>query len=73
MGRRCAMRRADRERLAAIMQAVERNPGIRSSRVARELDLHRTAVTRALPAMEEEGLLLSEDDQGRLWPWGRRK
>ena len=67
------MRRADRKRLAAIMQTVERKPGIRSGRVARELNLHRSMVARALPAMEEEGLLLSEDEQGRLWPWGRRR
>ena len=67
------MRRADRKRLAAIMETVEQNPGIRAGRVARELNLHRSVVARALPAMEEEGLLLSEDKQGRLWSWGRRK
>jgi DNA-binding IclR family transcriptional regulator len=52
---------------------VEANPGMRAGRVARDLELHRTAVMRALPAMEEEGLLLSEDDQGRLWSWRRRR
>ena len=66
------MRRADRKRLEAIWQTVEQNPGIRTGRVARELGLHRSSVARALPAMEEEGLLLSEDRQGRLRPWGRR-
>ena len=66
------MRRTDQKRLEAIWRTVEENPGIRAGRVARNLDLHRTTVMRALPAMEEEGLLLSEDDQGRLWSWRRR-
>jgi Mn-dependent DtxR family transcriptional regulator len=59
--------------MEAIWQTLEQNPGIRTGRVARELQLHRSSVARALPAMEEEGLLLSEDSRGRLWPWGRRK
>jgi len=67
------MRRASRERLEAIWWAVEREPGIRPGRVARRLGIPRSSVTRALPALEEEGLLLSEDRKGRLWPWGRVK
>jgi Mn-dependent DtxR family transcriptional regulator len=67
------VRRADRRRLEAIWQTVEQSPGIRPGRVARELELHRSSVARALPTLEEEGLLLSEDGQGRLWPWGRRR
>jgi Mn-dependent DtxR family transcriptional regulator len=66
------MRGADRGRLEAIWRTVEENPGIKPARVARELGLHRSAVARALPALEEQGLLLTEDPQGRLWPWRRR-
>jgi len=67
------MRRASRERLEAIWRAVEREPGIRPSRVARKLGIPRSSVTRALPTLEEAGLLLGEDRKGRLWPWGRIK
>jgi DNA-binding IclR family transcriptional regulator len=63
------MRKTDRKRIDAIWHAVQQAPGIRPARVARQLGLHRSAVTRALPALEEAGLLLSEDRQGRLWPW----
>ena len=73
MGRRCVVRKADRKRLEAIWQAVEGEPGIRPGRVAEKLGVSRTAVIRALPALDDEGLLLSEDQKGRLWPWGRRK
>ena len=66
------MRHTNQKRLEAIWRTVEETPGIRAGQVARDLDLHRTTVMRALPAMEEEGLLLSEDDQGRLWSWRRR-
>ena len=65
------MGRADAKRLEAIWRTVEEKPGIKAGRVARELNLHRSSVARALPAMEKEGLLLSEDEQGRLWSWRR--
>jgi hypothetical protein len=48
MDRKCGMRRAERKRLAAILETVEQNPGIRAGRVARELNLHRSVVARAL-------------------------
>ena len=51
--------------------AVEEEPGIRAGRVARKLGVPRSSVTRALPAVEEAGLLLSEDGRGGLWPWRR--
>jgi Mn-dependent DtxR family transcriptional regulator len=73
MDGRLAMRRAKRERLEAIWQAVEREPGIRPGRVARRLCIPRSSVTRALPALEADGLLLSEDGRGRLWTWERQK
>jgi DNA-binding IclR family transcriptional regulator len=53
----------------AIYREVEQEPGIKAGRVADKLGLHRTSVQRALPALDEAGLLLSEDKAGRLWPW----
>lgn len=67
------MRRADREKLDKIYEAVKREPGIKAGRIASKLEIPRSSVTRVLPVMEEQGLLLSEDGRGGLWPWGRRK
>lgn len=63
------MRKVKQERVEEIWKAVEREPGIRAGKVARDLGVPRVAVSRALPALEERGLLLSEDRQGGLWPW----
>jgi Mn-dependent DtxR family transcriptional regulator len=65
------MRTVKKERLEAIWDAVEREPGIRAGRVAHRLGVPRSSVTRALPALDGAGLLLSEDTKGRLWPWKR--
>ena len=73
MDRGCVMRRASKKRLEAIWQMVEQEPGIRAGRIAEKLGIPRSSVTRALPAMNDEGLLLSEDQKGRLWPWRQRK
>ena len=55
------MRRTGKERLEAIWQAVEQDPGIRPGRVAQKLGIPRSSVMRALPALDDEGLLLWED------------
>ena len=70
--RRCEMRKASEKRLQAIWQAVEQNPGVRPGQVAQALRISRSSVTRALPAMEEVGMLLSEDQRGRLWAWRKK-
>jgi len=66
-------RRTSTRRLERIAQTVQSNPGKRAGYVARKLGLHRSAVTRALPALEDAGILLAEDGQGRLFYVGRRK
>jgi DNA-binding IclR family transcriptional regulator len=66
-------RKTDNRRVEMIAQAVQSNPGKRAGHIARKLGLHRSAVTRALPALEEAGVLLAEDDRGRLFYIGRRK
>jgi len=66
-------RHADKDRLEAIAKAIEENPEIKPSGIAGLLGLHRSAVTRALPSLEDEGILLIEDDEGRLRVFNRRK
>jgi DNA-binding IclR family transcriptional regulator len=62
-------RQADRERLQQINDYVAQHPGTRPAEIARQLDLPRSSVTRALPALDDEGFLLSEDRRGGLWPF----
>ncbi len=64
-------RHPDRERLTQIADYVEQHPGARPAEIAQQLAVSRSAVTRALPALEDQGRLLSEDRQGRLWPFRR--
>jgi DNA-binding IclR family transcriptional regulator len=66
-------RRTSNRQLEMIAQAVRSNPGKRAGCIARKLGLPRSSVTRALPALEEAGILLAEDGHGRLFYVGRRK
>jgi len=66
-------RKTGKQRVEMIAQAVQGSPGKRAGYIARKLGLHRSAVTRALPALEETGILLAEDGQGRLFYVGRRE
>ena len=60
------------ERLEEIYETVEEYPGERPGWIARLLGVERSQVTRSLPAMEERGFYLSEDDKGGLWPFRRK-
>jgi DNA-binding IclR family transcriptional regulator len=64
-------RQTDHERTQQIAGYVEQHPGVRPAEIARQLELPRSSVTRALPALEDEGRLLYEDGRGRLWPFGK--
>jgi Mn-dependent DtxR family transcriptional regulator len=64
-------RHPDRPRAEQITDYVDRHPGVRPAKIAEELGVSRSAVTRALPALENQGHLLSEDRRGRLWPFRR--
>lgn len=66
-------RPANRDRLQKIYQAVDRHPGEKPAFLAGLLGLHRSDVTRALPALEEKGLYISEDERGGLWNFRRPK
>ncbi len=64
-------RHSDRERVEDIFAYVGKNPGARPADIARDLKLERSTVSRALPALEDEGRLLYEDRRGGLWPFRR--
>lgn len=59
--------------LEGIYHRIKEHPGEHPGFIARLLGLHRSEVTRALPAMEDNGLLVSEDDKGGLWPFLEKK
>jgi DNA-binding IclR family transcriptional regulator len=69
-------RRPDGNRLEQIARYLENHPQSRPSEIARALDLHPSTVIRLLPTLEKAGILLIEDEQGRLSlfrrPWARR-
>jgi DNA-binding IclR family transcriptional regulator len=60
-------RKPQQQRLDGIYRIIEENPGEKAGFLANLLGLNRSEVTRALPALEEQGLLVSEDEQGGLW------
>jgi DNA-binding IclR family transcriptional regulator len=62
-------RKPQDERLESIYNQVQENPGERPGFIARLLGLNRSEVTRSLPALEERGFHLWEDDKGGLWPF----
>lgn len=66
-------RKVDNNRLTEIADYVERHPRCKPLEIARDLDLHPSTVTRSLPALEEAGILLWEDDRGRLSLFGKRR
>jgi DNA-binding IclR family transcriptional regulator len=66
-------RKPQQQRLDGIYRKIEDNPGEKAGFLANLLGLNRSEVTRALPALEEKGLLVSEDEQGGLWPFMKPK
>jgi DNA-binding IclR family transcriptional regulator len=66
-------RKADSNRLEEITRYVEKHPRSKPVDIARGLDLQPSAITRVLPALEDAGILLSEDDRGRLSLFGKRR
>jgi Mn-dependent DtxR family transcriptional regulator len=62
-------RQIDPQRLEQISDYVEQHPGIKPAEIARQLDLPRSSVARALPALDDQGYLLYEDRRGGLWPF----
>ncbi len=65
-------RKSDEQRLDAIEQAIRNNPGQKPGRLARLLGFDNKTVMRALPQLEDRGVLLVEDESGGLSFMGRR-
>ena len=66
-------RRPDERRLKRYETLVPEYPGrIRASQLARALGVSRSTVLRDLPALEERGTLLAEDERGLLSLFRRR-
>ena len=61
-------RKTKEKKLEEIYEKVEENPGRKAGFIARLLGLNRSEVTRSLPALEDKGLLVYEDDEGGLYP-----
>ena len=67
-------KQAKQERLEQMAVVLERHPhGISQSDLAREIGAPRSTVKRDLPALEQAGILLAEDEKGYLALFGRRK
>lgn len=59
------------DRLEVIYSTIEHQPGQKPGFIARLLGWHRSEVIRALPALDQHGYYLSEDERGGLWPFRR--
>ena len=66
-------RKPEEQKLEEIYEKVEENPGKKAGFIARLLGLNRSEVTRSLPALEDKGLLVYEDDYGGLFPLKKNK
>ncbi len=66
-------RRPNQRRLDQYEEIIPRHPNsIRPSELARLLQVPRSTVQRDLPALEEQGTLLTEDVRGLLSLFRRR-
>lgn len=61
------------EEYEEMSQLIGHNEGIRQATVAQKLGVAKSTVQRRLASMEEAGILLSEDDKGGLWVFGKRE
>ncbi len=66
-------RKPNQERLDSYERIIPEYPrAVRPSQVARTLGVHRSTVLRDLPALEQQGTLLMEDQWGWLSLFRRR-
>lgn len=65
-------RKPQDEKLENIYNKITQNPGKKSGFIAQLLGLTRSEVTRSLPALEDRGLHLAEDEKGGLWPFSKK-
>ncbi len=62
-------RHADQQQLEELRQAIEHYPGQCIGALAHLLNWSREKVTRGLVMLNDRGVLLYEDEHGRLWPF----
>lgn len=62
-------RNANQEKIQRAAELIRHQPGKRAGEYARLLDMHQQAFHRLLIQMEDRGIYLSEDEEGRLWPY----
>ena len=62
-------RKADEKRLQKVAHLMSERPGYKSGEYALMMGCHRETFTRLLVQLNDQGFLLSEDKQGRLWPF----
>lgn len=55
------------ERMRRIVALIQERPGLRQVDIARALGIRPCAVYVALPNLEARGVLLAEDETGRLY------
>ncbi len=65
-------RPANQQKAKRVYQQIQENPGKKVGMIARILGINRKEVTRSLPVLEENGLLVSEDEKGGLWPFCKK-
>ena len=65
--------RSSKDEYEKMAEIIEDEPGITQSELARRLGVSASTVGWRLPRMSDAGVLLSEDDQGGLWPFRRKK
>ena len=64
-------RKADPDRIQEAARLLAEQPGHLSAEYARRMGCNRETFNRLLVQLDEQGFLLSEDEQGRLWPFGQ--
>lgn len=62
-------KRSEYEAMAALIEA---QPGIRASELAAKLGVEKSTVLRRMPSLEDAGILLAEDEHGRLFMYQRK-
>lgn len=60
------------DRMEKIYRTIEQNPGKKAGFIASLLRLNRSEVTRSLPALDDMGLYLYEDEEGGLHPFRQK-
>ena len=66
-------RKADETRLFEAQELLSRNQGEKASYYAKTLGIHPYDFNTLLAMLDDRGFHLWEDDQGRLWVFGRNQ